>query len=68
MLVVPLSKANVYITLYLTTQLIVVKSSQEIQPYFNFFKFEHLFDIGMHQKLIEHRSVFILFFFELLKL
>ena len=34
MLVVPLSRANVYITLYLTTQLIVVKSSQAIQPLF----------------------------------
>ena len=69
MLVVPLSRANVYITLYLTTQLIVVKSSQAIQPlFFNFLKFEHLFTICMYQELIEHRSVFILIFFEFLKL
>ena len=35
---------------------------------FNFLKFEHLFTIGMYQELIEHRSVFILIFFEFLKL
>ena len=58
MLAVPLNKANNYITLYLTTLLIVVKSSQTIQPFiFNFLKCEHLFTIGMHQELIEHRSL-----------